>query len=104
MGMQQWKRRKIDMEKKSMLVYSQEIKYWFGLPRKPSLIMLKCFVRGYQSIPTRLLHEDHISYKQSRTQDTALWLAAQSAALFGSLITSVCVLPLTGNTGKLSCQ
>lgn len=40
---------KISMDNKSMLIYSQEIKYWFGLPRKPWPIMLQSFVRGYQS-------------------------------------------------------
>lgn len=104
MDMQQWERKKIRMENKSMLIYSQEIKYWSGLPRKPFLILLKSFVRGYESTSVRLLPEDHISYKQSHRQDTAPWLAVQSAALFGSLITSVCVPPLRGNTGKLSCQ
>lgn len=60
------------MENKSMLIYSQEIKYYLGLPRKPLLIMLESFVRGYQSASIRLLPEDHISYKQSHIQDTAL--------------------------------
>lgn len=47
--MQKWERGKISMDSKSMLIYSQEIKYWFGLPRKHLLIMLQSFERGFQS-------------------------------------------------------
>lgn len=96
MGMQQRERGKISMENKSMLIYSQEIKYWFDLPRKPLLIMLKSSVRGYQNASIRLLPEGHKSYKQSHIQGTALLAHCWDCSLVW--------LPNYLITGKLSCQ